>query len=65
MDGRQWTAKHWLAGSRGPEGWHLLLLARNSDQVMRAILRMVDRDLLSVSIELSAAEAALPAPPQL
>ncbi|ASY72469.1 hypothetical protein SF83666_b58200 (plasmid) [Sinorhizobium fredii CCBAU 83666] len=26
---------------------------------MRAILRMVDRDLLSVSIELSAADAAL------
>lgn len=53
------TAKYWLAGDRGPEGWHLILLAKNSDEVMRVVLAMADRDLLSVSIELSAAEAAL------
>lgn len=53
------TAKHWLSGDRGPEGWHLVLLARNSDEVMRAILLMAGRDLLPISIELNAAEAAL------
>ncbi|OAP35167.1 hypothetical protein AU381_25795 [Sinorhizobium glycinis] len=53
------TARHWLAGDRGPEGWHLVLLARHSDQVMRAVLKMAERDLLSVSIELTTAEVAL------
>lgn len=53
------AAKYWLAGSRAPSGWQLILLARYSDAILHEFLRMTGRDLLKVSIELAAAEAAL------
>ncbi|MEI3855864.1 MULTISPECIES: hypothetical protein [unclassified Ensifer] len=53
------TAKYWLAGDRGPDGWHLVLLARHSDEVLQVALAMAHRDILSVTLELRAAEAAL------
>lgn len=53
------TARYWLAGDRGPDGWHLILLARHSDEVLRVVLSLARRDLLSVSVELRAAEASL------
>jgi hypothetical protein len=46
----QWTnasersAKNWLAGKRGPSGWHLMLLARRSDAVALAVLKLAERD---------------------
>jgi hypothetical protein len=41
------TVKNWFLGRYAPCGRHLVLLARNSDQVLTAILSMADRqDLL-------------------
>jgi hypothetical protein len=43
------TVKNWILGRYAPCGRHLVLLARNSDQVLNAILSMADRqDLLLV-----------------
>jgi hypothetical protein len=53
------AAKYWMSGTRGPGGWHLILLARNSDSVLHSLLKMADRDLYELSIELNAATAAL------
>ena len=38
------SAKNWLAGTRGPSGWHLILLARQSDAVALAVLKLAGRD---------------------
>lgn len=53
------AAKYWLAGTRGPGGRHLILLAKNSDEVMNLFLRMTNRELFKLSVELSAARASL------
>ncbi|MBB6466035.1 hypothetical protein HNQ96_001893 [Aminobacter lissarensis] len=53
------AVKYWIEGTRGPDGSHLILLARNSDAVLHSILKMADRDLYELSIELNAATAAL------
>ena len=37
------TAKHWLAGSAGPSGVHLIALMRNSDAVFEAVLELAGR----------------------
>jgi hypothetical protein len=38
------TAKNWIAGTRGPAGEHLILLLRNSDVVLEAVLRLAGRE---------------------
>jgi len=53
------AAKYWLSGTHGPDGWNLILLARNSDAVLHSVLRMADRDAYELAIELRAARAAL------
>jgi len=53
------TTRYWLAGDRGPDRWHLILLARHSDEVLQVVIAMAHRDILSVTLELLAAEAAL------
>lgn len=46
---RQWTdasertAKHWLAGTHGPSGHHLIALVRHSDTVLQAVLSLSER----------------------
>ena len=37
------TVKNWISGRYAPCGRHLVLLARNSNQVLNAILSMADR----------------------
>jgi hypothetical protein len=37
------TAKNWLSGARGPNGPHLVTLARHSDEVFEALLVLVGR----------------------
>lgn len=34
------SAKYWLSGARGPSGENLVLLARNSPRVLRAVLEL-------------------------
>jgi len=53
------AAKYWLSGTRGPDGRHLILLARNSDAVLHSVLKMADRDVYELAIELNAAKSAL------
>ncbi len=53
------TAKYWIAGTRGPDGWHLILWARNSDAVLHSLLKLAERDVFELAIELNAAKAAL------
>lgn len=53
------SARHWLNGDHGPGGLHLILLARNSSAVMKAITQLADRDGFELTIELSAAHSAL------
>ena len=38
------TVKHWLSGTYGPSGEHLLALACHSDHVMRLIIRLAGRE---------------------
>ena len=46
---RQWTnanertAKHWLAGTHGPSGYHLVMLAQHSDKVLQTFLCLAHR----------------------
>jgi len=37
------TVKHWLAGTHGPSGEHLVALVRNSDAVLNAFMLMANR----------------------
>lgn len=55
------SAKHWLSGSRGPRGWHLALLARRSNLVAEAFLRLAGRTELMVGCHISTARTALSA----
>jgi hypothetical protein len=43
------TVKNWFAGTYGPNGEHLLILARHCDQVLDAMIVMMDRRELLVS----------------
>jgi hypothetical protein len=38
------TAKHWLAGSAGPSGGHLIALIKNSDAIFGAVLHLASRE---------------------
>lgn len=46
---RQWTdadertVKHWLAGTHGPSGAHLITLVQHSDSVLETILHLAQR----------------------
>lgn len=46
---RQWTeanertTKHWLSGSHGPSGYHLVVLAQHSDSVFQMFLHLAQR----------------------
>ena len=53
------SARHWLHGDYGPDGRHLILLASNSDSVLKTFLRLADRDGVELALELAAARAAL------
>jgi hypothetical protein len=53
------TARNWLTGAVGPSGYHLVRLARESDNVFAAILAMTARPELVLSQDLHAVEVAL------
>ena len=52
-------ARYWLSGERCPNGWQLILLARNSDCVLRAMLAMCGRQSFGLRLELDAVKLAL------
>ncbi|AQS89149.1 hypothetical protein AA101099_0607 [Neoasaia chiangmaiensis NBRC 101099] len=53
------SAKNWLSGTHGPGGWHLILLARQSEAVIAAILRLAERDQLIPGVRLRALQVLL------
>lgn len=48
------TVKHWLAGTHGPSGKHLVALMRHSDAVLTTVLRMADRESAVVGLKILA-----------
>lgn len=48
----QRTAKNWLSGSNAPSGLHLILLARESNAVLRALLLLAERPEISLGSNL-------------
>jgi len=50
------TAKNWFSGRYGPNGEHLVALARNSNEVLSALLSMVGRADLVAAAKLAEAE---------
>lgn len=42
-DASERTAKHWLAGTHGPSGHHLIALIQHSDTVLQAFLLLSGR----------------------
>lgn len=53
------SVKYWIEGTRGPDGRHLVMLMKNSDEVLRTVLSMAGREQLSLTLEMSAARDAL------
>jgi hypothetical protein len=53
------TTKHWLAGTHGPSGKHLIDLARHSDAVLHYFLTAADRSLLLPHMHLPTLRARL------
>ncbi|MPT48380.1 MAG: hypothetical protein E2598_08165 [Sphingobium sp.] len=46
------TAKNWLNGTNAPNGVHLVLLAKESNAVLKAFMLMADRPELSLEASL-------------
>lgn len=46
------TVKHWFAGTHGPNGRHLVVLAYRSDAVLKYFLVAAGRQQLAVGIQL-------------
>src|SRR3546814_8459300 len=46
------TAKNWLSGSHAPSGVHLVLIARESNAVLKAIMLMAERPEMSLGASL-------------
>lgn len=59
------SAKGWLSGKNGPSGPHLILLARKSDAVTRAILCLADKKYLEAGLQVHTARKILAATVQL
>lgn len=53
------SAKNWLGGAKGPNGWHLALLVRESRLVAEAFFRLAGRDSLVTTCDLLAARDVL------
>lgn len=48
----QRTAKNWLSGANAPSGVHLVLLARESNAVLKAMMLMAERPEMSFGASL-------------
>lgn len=46
------TAKNWLNGTNAPRGVHLILLARESNAILKAMMLMADRPQMSLGASL-------------
>lgn len=46
------SVKNWFAATKGPRGGHLVLLVRNSDEVLHALLMLAGRDATQAPLDL-------------
>lgn len=53
------AARHWINGSGGVSGVHLIQLARQSDEVWRMILQLSTRSEAALGFDIHAVEVAL------
>jgi hypothetical protein len=53
------AVKNWYQGRNAPSAYHLVALARHSDDVLRLVLTLAQREGLLVSMEFAVARAAL------
>ena len=53
------SARHWLSGTAGPCGHHLLSLARESNAILAAVLDLCGRTELMLVADIHAVEVAL------
>jgi len=53
------SARNWLNGLGGPAGWHLILLARESSEVMATMLALANRHGLMLGSDLQEIRSAL------
>jgi hypothetical protein len=53
------TVKNWFSGTYGPSGEHLLILARHCDEVLDAMIVIVDRRELLVGHKISEMERCI------
>ena len=53
------TVKNWFAGRYGPSGEHLVVLVRQSDEMLKAFLKLADREDLMLSARLAEAEVVI------
>jgi hypothetical protein len=53
------TAKNWLNGTNAPSGVHLILLARESNAVLKAMMLMAERPEMSLGASLISLRRAL------
>lgn len=53
------TAKNWLAGTHGPSGYHLIMLASHSEKVLQMFLHLAQRPEVVVALSLPALRTSL------
>lgn len=53
------TVKHWLAGTTGPNGAHLVELMRHSDCVFEAVVRLAGREQALATLKVAEAREML------
>ena len=58
-DASERTVKHWFSGTHGPNGDHLVALARHSDAVLVCFLLAANRSHISVGVQWNRIRAML------
>jgi hypothetical protein len=55
----QRTAKNWLSGTNAPSGAHLVMLARESNAILKALMLMAERPEMSLGASLMSLRRSL------
>lgn len=58
-DANERTTKNWLAGTHGPSGYHLIMLASHSEKVLQMFLHLAQRPEVVVALSLPALRTSL------
>ncbi len=58
-DANERTVKNWLAGTNGPSGYHLIMLAAHSEKVLQMFLHLAQRHEAIIALSLPALRTSL------